>query len=234
MTRTWRCSVYLWLLSKVRSFHSWQNFSAFGSNARLEKRRGVNTIAIRIRACRSGRKHFIGKGRKTFERQYCYKRLTGEWGTLSHSQSPKPHVLEIFLVLFPHLSLHPWSIISISLLWASGGPSVCSGLCPQFQYLPTQLSCQMKPNLHTVPHPLLRKYQHQPLSLALRALRCHVSCFSAQCSPKNKSPHQPGWQPIHFESFKLDAHFHLCTPARAIPSSTISFLRFPQPISVYS
>ena len=114
MTRTWRCSVYLWLLSKVRSFHSWQNFSAFGSNARLEKRRGVNTIAIRICACRSGRKHFIGKGRKTFERQYCYKRLTGEWGTLSHSQSPKPHVLEIFLVLFPRLSLHPWSIISSS------------------------------------------------------------------------------------------------------------------------
>ena len=133
-----------------------------------------------------------------------------------------------FLVsLFTHGQLFP-------LLWASGGPSVCSGLCPQFQYLPTQLSCQMKPNLHTVPHPLLRKYQHQPLSLALRALWCHASCFSAQCSPKNKSPHQPGWQPIHFESFELDAHFHLCTPARAIPSSTISFLRFPQPISVYS
>lgn len=42
MTRTSRCSAYLWLLSKVRSFHSWQDFSAFGSKARLEKRRGGN------------------------------------------------------------------------------------------------------------------------------------------------------------------------------------------------
>ena len=121
-----------------------------------------------------------------------------------------------FLVsLFTHGQLFP-------LLWASGGPSVCSGLCPQFQYLPTQLSCQMKPNLHTVPHPLLRKYQHQPLSLALRALRCHASCFSAQCSPKNKSPHQPGWQPIHFES----TFAHLLAPS--LPAQYL-FCVFPSP-----
>lgn len=151
MTRTSRCSAYLWSLSKVRSFHSWRDFSAFGSEARLEKRRGVIPVAIRICARRSGRKHFIGEGRETFERQNYYKRLTGERGTLSHSQSPKPHVLEFFwysflFSLFTHGQLFP--VIS----------SVGSDLCPQFQYLPTQLLCQMKHNLHTVPHPLLRKY----------------------------------------------------------------------------
>lgn len=157
MTRTSRCSVYLWLNSKMRSFHSGQDFSAFGSKARLEKRRGVNTIALRICAWQEWEKAFHWKRKKDIWKAELLQKI-GEWGTLSPSQSLKPRVLEFFLVLFPLLSLHPWSIISISHLWASVEPSACSDLCLQLQYLPTQLSCQMKHKLPTVPRPLLRKY----------------------------------------------------------------------------
>lgn len=96
LTRTSRCFAYLWLLLKDRSLHRWQDFSAFGSKATLEKRRGQIPLLSGSLHGRSGRKNFSGKGRKTFERQNSYKRLIGEWGTPSHSQSPRPYILESF------------------------------------------------------------------------------------------------------------------------------------------
>lgn len=146
MTRTSRCSAYLWLLSKVRSFHSWRDFSAFGST-RLE--RGGNYRSYQDLCMQGVGESVYWEGRETFERQNCYK----DWlvrEVPSVILSHQSHMFLEFFVLFPLLSLHPWPVICHS--------SVGSDLCPQFQYLPTQLLCQMKHNLHTVPHPLLRKY----------------------------------------------------------------------------